>query len=508
MEFTFENQRNRTYLVYSIKEDDVIDTMTMGMLSNNKISGLADTIFTQMDQNRYVKYDVSAKVSVNQFFSGPVNKKRLLGVFQGIIDAFISADDYMIDPGMILLDLDYMFTDVSSCETTLICLPILRDIQNPDFVKFFKQIMFSTQFDQTENCDHVASIINYLNNAAGFSLEGFKQVLIDIDNQNSKPVVKKVEHIESHTNIGFNSQPRAETITQPQIVQGKTPEPTGAVTNNPVSQNQDKVQTPSPINVHEAASDTHAKEEKEISFMYLMQHYNKENAALYKAQKEAKKQTGQLEKAKSNKPDKKEKKKQNNMKPDFAVPGQQQDFGFAIPGQPAPASAPIQPAQPVQKPIAPPVSQPVSAPSPTPQPVNIPRPIQQGRPMNFGETTVLNAGTFGETTVLMANQTMNQVPTTPYLIRNKTNEKIQLNKPVFRIGKERSYVDYFVSDNTAVSRSHANFITRDGQYFVVDTNSTNHTFLNGAMLQSNQEYPIKPGDVIRLGNEDFEFKLF
>ena len=77
-----------------------------------------------------------------------------------------------------------------------------------------------------------------------------------------------------------------------------------------------------------------------------------------------------------------------------------------------------------------------------------------------------------------------------------------------RIGKERSYVDYFIGDNTAISRSHANIITRDGVYFIVDTNSTNHTFVNGTMIQSNVETTITHGDTIRLANEDFEFKLY
>ena len=96
----------------------------------------------------------------------------------------------------------------------------------------------------------------------------------------------------------------------------------------------------------------------------------------------------------------------------------------------------------------------------------------------------------------------------PHLIRKKNNEKISLNKPVFRVGKERSYVDYFIGDNTAISRSHANFITREGEYFVVDTNSTNHTFVNGTMINSNEEIKINHGDTIRLANEDFDFKLY
>ena len=127
--------------------------------------------------------------------------------------------------------------------------------------------------------------------------------------------------------------------------------------------------------------------------------------------------------------------------------------------------------------------------------------------MNFGETTVLGGGgNIGETTVLGAAPTA--VQPKPYLLRTKNNEKINLDKPVFRIGKEKSYVDYFIGDNTAISRSHANLITRDGEYFVMDTNSTNHTYVNGAMIQSNVETKLAHGDKVRLANEDFEFKLY
>ena len=62
--YSFENQGTHTFLVYTVAEDDVIDSMSLGMLTNNKIHGLAHTLFTQMDATKYIKYDVSAKISV------------------------------------------------------------------------------------------------------------------------------------------------------------------------------------------------------------------------------------------------------------------------------------------------------------------------------------------------------------------------------------------------------------------------------------------------------------
>ena len=96
----------------------------------------------------------------------------------------------------------------------------------------------------------------------------------------------------------------------------------------------------------------------------------------------------------------------------------------------------------------------------------------------------------------------------PYLLRVKNNERIPINKPSFRIGKERSFVDYFIADNTAISRSHANILNRDGEYYIVDTNSTNHTYVNGVMIQSNVETKLTHGAKITLANESFEFLTY
>lgn len=93
----------------------------------------------------------------------------------------------------------------------------------------------------------------------------------------------------------------------------------------------------------------------------------------------------------------------------------------------------------------------------------------------------------------------------PYLIRRSMNERISINKPVFRIGKERSYVDCFISNNGAISRSHADIIKRGNRFFICDRNSTNKTYRNGYMLTPEDEVEIFDGDILQLANEEFEF---
>lgn len=93
----------------------------------------------------------------------------------------------------------------------------------------------------------------------------------------------------------------------------------------------------------------------------------------------------------------------------------------------------------------------------------------------------------------------------PILYRVLTEERISINKPVFRLGKENSYVDYFVSNNPMVSRSHADIVTRGVRYYIIDLNSKNKTYINDQMIPSQCEIEIFDGNTIRLGNEEFVF---
>lgn len=95
----------------------------------------------------------------------------------------------------------------------------------------------------------------------------------------------------------------------------------------------------------------------------------------------------------------------------------------------------------------------------------------------------------------------------PTLFRVLTEETIVVNKPVFRLGKEKSYVDYFVTNNIAVSRSHADIITRGTRYFVIDLNSKNHTYINNREIPIHFEIEICDGDRLKLGNEEFVFNV-
>lgn len=562
MSFTYENQGNNTYLVYKIGASDNVDTMSLGMITNNKIDGIVPTLFTQSDTDRFIKYNISAKVSAKEFLSGVVNKKRLLGVFISVLKAIKSTEEYMIDARRLLIDLEHIYVDVSKCDAMLVCLPLVRQNESVNIPMFFKQIMFSTQFDQNENCDYVAQIINYLNSTPVFSVDAFEKLLMDIDADNlniaaskavvgqqkpvqpqsqsqsqqpkpMQPAMNQLKNAQVQTNMPSQGkmQSQRETQSANNVVQ---PNQVNFAVPNMNPQNQNRINNNVQMGTNISGTYVETTSEKQMSMFGLLTHYSKENKQIYERQKAQRKAQKEAEKNGAAMPG-------QNVKPS--------NVSFAIPGQPPqqrpqPAQAQpqnVMPQQPQQQFVQPqrqftqsnqPQHQ-FAQPQPMPQAQQKlaqqvqPQPVQNqnantgmtGNPSvppqtlenmtkagNFGETTVLGVGSeAGETTVLGTSQA--QI-IKPYLLRIKNNERIELNKPVFRIGKERSYVDYFVSDNTAVSRSHANIINKDNDFYIVDTNSTNHTYVNGSMIQSNVETKIEHGTKIRLANEDFEFFMY
>lgn len=482
--FTYENQGTNTYLVYKVEADDVLDNMSLGMLTNNKIPGLASALFTQMNDDKYVKYNISSLISANQLFYGTVNRKRLLSVFKGVADTMLALDDYMIDVNLVLLNLDYIFVDPSTYEVSMICLPMLNSTDSVSLYDFIKNIMFSTQFEQSENCDYVTKIINYLNSTPTFSLSSFKQFVDSLaDNVPTTSVV--------------NTPVRPAPVTTPTPFVNNTPSRVETPVTKPVEQPPKPVVPPvvknEPVATPPANSET-APQTKNMSLFYLMQHYNKENAAAYKAQKEAKKQAGKKTAAPA------------KTKP--VKSGGNADMGFAIPGQ----ETPVVPARPVQPPQNAPVQ---NKPQAQPQPVAVsapaanPAPVRQQAPAPMFTPQVPVFDDFDDdegTVVIGVNQQERQL--SPHLIRRKTGERIQINKPVFKIGRNSDLNDYNIQGNKFIGHCHCHIVTRDTDFYIVDDNTKNHTYVDGQMITGSIEVQISDGCIIRLADEDFEFKLY
>lgn len=96
---------------------------------------------------------------------------------------------------------------------------------------------------------------------------------------------------------------------------------------------------------------------------------------------------------------------------------------------------------------------------------------------------------------------------TAYIIRKRTQEKIVINRSPFKLGKDASYVDYYIADNPAVSRNHADIVRKPDGFYLIDKGSLNHTFVNGRKLAEGVYGKLENGCLVQLADEVFEFKL-
>lgn len=541
-EFKYENQGASSFLVYQLKEEDVLDNISLNMLTSNKAKGLASTNYMQMDTQRFIRYTITGKITANQFFARPVTKQSFMGIFKGITEAMVSAEEYMLDPACILLDLNQIYTDVSTGETECICLPVENEKEQKDQREFLKSVMFQAQFENPEEGSYVTRILNYLNSIPVFSSLDFLNLLTEMEREGKKdrtplaPAAKESlqQGVAEIGNAIANSSVGGAAAS---FFEQSSLSPAGALKQeNAVEEAIPDIPVPDDI----------PKEER-ISLFYLLQHYNNNRAKEYmaqqkqlKARKEALKKIELAKKggkkksaASLNLPGGKAKtasaapkaKKPSSGGFSFQVPGKESGKdkpGEDLPGIKSLPNAPVNSQgnsagnPKVSAPVGSGMNIPKSNPSAakgTLQPAK-PSPLfsnQQeavgngGR--NFGDTTVLHSGFRGEETSVLNYTKAPDTPKQPYLLRIKNGERIPITGSIFRLGKEEKFVDYVIHDNEAISRSHANIISRNGQYFLQDNNSTNHSFLNGQQCISNVELPLQDKASIRLGNEEFQFLL-
>lgn len=467
--FTYENQEASSFLVYRLEPDDQLDSVGMGMLSNNQIPHILPLLYTQIDEERYLRYAVPSRIPLESFLDGMVSKERLLNVLMGICDAVEEGQAYMLDSSMLVLDKRYIFANVSTGEVALVYLPVSGKAAALELSSFFREIMFGTQFDSQEDCSYIATIINYLNGNGHFLVTDFKKLLQTLLDQKSVQALVK-ETVAAARPI---SKPVSKAVLTPKVVSiPKTvPKPTTdaakVITPTPMpkpASNSVSAPKPMPIPATPAGSVTAPKPQVKV------EDTKKPEKKGFPFKLPSKKTS-------------EEKQKKTTAVPSMPIPGgkEAKPTPVAIPGKVPTANQGFTAAK----------AQPAEWGKAT-------------RPASFGETSVLNTE-IGVTTVLNTAMTVEE-KTGAVLLRKKTGQRIAIDKLLFRIGTERSFVDYWVSDNSAVSHSHADIVNHEGTYYIRDNHSTNHTYVNGKMVQVDQEQILKDGDQILLGNEPFEFK--
>lgn len=473
-------ENNKTFLIYKISEKDTIDKMSVNMLKGNDIVHILPVSFTQIGEDQYLRYDVTSKITLSDAIKQPISKERFLAIYEGVFSGILNLDDYMIPNNTLLLDIDNIYFDEFKECIYLISFPVnVNDSYNVNFAEFTRSLANRVQLQANDEFI-TGKILNHLNQTQTFSVVEFRNFIKSISNektveqktQNVQKPIKQPITIQSsqqtpvNVSANQNSATPAQKTPQKQLSQDTVPVQKngmnipgkqGGQMNIP-GQNPDKKSIPSQGN---NATQSEVPNEPQISLFYLLQHYNAENAAIYKKQKEAKK-NGSSTKA-------------NKKGGAMAVPNQNQQ------------------AQPI-----------VQSQSQVPY-------VEQREPQkrNFGNTTVLNGKNKKKTTVLNGKAVTTQnAQKKATLVRERTNERIVITKIPFKIGaSEDGDVDYIIKGNTNISQLHATIGYEVSGYTIADNNSTNGTFLNANPITPGHYMLLNAGDYIRMADEDFRFEL-
>lgn len=156
----------------------------------------------------------------------------------------------------------------------------------------------------------------------------------------------------------------------------------------------------------------------------------------------------------------------------------------------------------------------------SPEPASIPKPqaaldmteeIKEPQFQEFSasedETTLLTLPEEldEDQTVLLCAEEPENIPEPEeraYIIRTNTNERIDVNKEPFILGKSEK-ADYQIHGNNTISRKHVEISKTEDGYALKDLNSSNHTYLDGKKVTKPE--PLEDGQTFKLSDEEFCF---
>ena len=454
---------NSTYAVFSLTDSDVaVDKVSMMMINNNAGtgSGLAPITLEEMNGNcQALLYDITGKIPLKEYLTKNISQEAFKTMMLNLVETIENFDEYMIDSAQILMDLDTVYINEIDRSTAFLCLALKGVQQQNNLYDFFKSVVYDCR-----NVDSVDKGISYFNrawnlvgNESTFSLENMKLVMtsaedkFDSQTPDKKPIFTGKDEKDSMRDDGAN------LITVDK--QGYEAEKMKA--------EAEKFTLPEP------------EPEKKGLFGKLFGGKDKKDE---KAEKP--------EKPEKEKKEKEKKEKGNGFAGGLA--------GFKKKNE-IPAFSPDDPLPPING--MPVNNAPVNK-APTPA-NNAPagREAVEGGTVMLGltppsddyKTTMLNFSAEPEAKLV--------------LTRVKTGVSETLTKAESIVGRNTPDIDFDVSYNNAVSRRHAKIVRHGKEFFVIDNNSTNGTFLNGRKLVPNVENKLNTGDKLVFVNEEFTVKV-
>lgn len=482
--FRNEEQEGKRYLIYEKREEDVLDTFTMEMLSNNKIEGLVPFSCIRMDRDVKMKYNITGLITLQELFSSTIAKQKFLGILEGLAENMLRAEEYMLDVSSYILNESLIYTDPEGVKVFMIVLPIRREGEKAE--AFLKSLLFDVKYDQTEDCSYVASLMNFLGSENSFSLKDFREQIVRF---------RKNSLTERRREQFRREVSDSQTENKPECLKKERSNQLNLYSDwkIPIPPNELPFDKHSNSAAIELGSHTQEKQRNlDIVFSDLEEEPDKKKKSLFsKKEKNEKKEKKRLFG--------KKKEKGNDSNSDDGVSVKTPLGGIAIPGMDLigklqaerKENEELNGRNSAQR-------QPISIPV---QQVDMDR--KEVDQEDFGETVYMDEDSEAPTEF-----EEEKTPRQKFILyRCSTQETFEIKGDVVRVGRSPSISEICISGNRGVGRVHAVLYVRDGQVYILDNNSKNKTFVDGEELKPDQPVMLLSGAKIRLGTEELEFRI-
>lgn len=537
--FKVRNIGSEKYLSYILNDDCEFDEELLDYLEENKIPELIDIIYEEDDENDYLTYNVTGRTTVDALLSNTVNAEKILGIVRGVASGIVNLRDLGIPASYVILHKGFTYVNPVTYDVGMLCVPVEADANiNAEFRTFVKDILTSVKYDDSEDCNYVARLLNLLNTDK-FTVRNFYSQLTELMESAGMQVEEKFLDIDGDISVSqstVDTSPDTSMDDLPEYKDVSFGEDDGS------EEEDDTVADVDSLFKDLTFDDSEKQEEgKSVSEGIDMSVFDDsvfddletENVDDDSDYTEA--LTSDVEV-----PEPQEPKTQSSLTEvaqttdgvmEVELERQEEQIPVLIStdevmdNPPVVKNIKINRAKIIQKAVVDAEESIIDNPTEqitAPQYMNgeavepetnmdpVTSKVETEEKKGTGSTVELTGGmnvVKDSDSEVVAAVSKGVPKAMPYIVRVNTGERVMINKAVFKIGKAGRGVDYHVGGNGAISKVHIIIYQREDGCYLKDNKTTNGTYLNGQRLDDNGEMKLSNDAMISIGGEDFIFKL-
>lgn len=533
--FKVRNIGSEKYLSYILNDECEFDEELLDYLEENKIPELIDIIYEEDDENDYLTYNVTGRTTVDALLSNTVNAEKILGIVRGIASGIVNLRDLGIPASYVILHKEFTYVNPVTYDVGMLCVPVESDANiNAEFRMFVKDMLTNVTYDDNEDCNYVAKLLNMLN-VDKFTVRNFYAQLTDLMESAGMQVEENFVDIGADVSV---SQTISDTGSDETSMDDLPEYEDVSFGSDDDTDDDDDIEVQNPVfddidleddgETRNTSSgiDMSVFDDSMLEELKIDEDIDDEDADDEEGYTEAltsdvspQDQPGLTEVAKAaDGVTEVELQTQETQQPVLISTDELIDNPPVVKNIKINRAKIIQKAvveaeednidNPTEQIVAPQFmngedGEPATNMDPVTQKADAPK--TQGTGSTVELTGGMNVVRDTETDKTVAARAVPKAM--PYIVRVNTGERVMVNKAVFKIGKAGRGVDYHVGGNGAVSKVHVIIYQREDGCYLKDNKATNGTYLNGARLDENEEKLLTNDSTISIGGEDFLFKL-